>query len=79
MDVFDYERNHPEFILRKDENRMIRKTTGQLSWATSQTRPDLAFDALHLSTILNKATHQDAKNSRKSVIKAKTENYKIKF
>ena len=61
------------------ENKMIRKTTGQLSWASSQTRPDLSFDALQLSTILNRATFKDAKESRKTVAKAKKQMFSIKF
>ena len=66
-------------MLEKDENRLIRKSTGQLSWLASQTRPDLAFDALNLSVCLNSATFKDAKYSKKVVQKAKEEKYSIKF
>ena len=49
MDIFDYERQDNETILKKHENSQIRRTTGQLNWLLSQTRPDLSFDALSLS------------------------------
>ena len=58
---------------------MVRKTTGQLNWAASQTRPDLAYDAFQLSTKLNHSTYRDAKNSKKAVMKAKKEHVPIKF
>ena len=66
-------------ILNKFENRNIRKSTGQLNWLSSQTRPDLAFDSVKLSVCLNKATNRDARYSRKVVKRAKEENYQIKF
>ena len=36
MDIFEYRKQNLENILEKDENRKIRKTTGQLSWISSQ-------------------------------------------
>ena len=50
-----------------------------MSWAASQTRPDVSFDAYDLSTKLNKATYRDAKYSKKVVMKAKEEDVKLKF
>ena len=47
--------------LHKDDNRMLRKSRGQLSWLSTQTMPDVAFDSFHLSTRLNRATQKDAK------------------
>ena len=58
--MFEYEKQPLTKILEKHENRQIRKSAGQLSWLSSQTRPDLAFDALSLSVCLNKATVRDA-------------------
>ena len=66
-------------ILDRKENRFVRKTTGQLSWLSSQTRPDLAFDALNLSICLNKARFKDAKYSKKVLLRAKEDQYEIKF
>ena len=65
--------------MKKEENKLVRKTMGQLNWAASQTRPDLAYDAFELSTKLNRATYRDAKNYKKAVMKAKQEKVQIKF
>ena len=62
-----------------DENKLIRKSTGQLNWLASQTRPDLAYDALSLSVCLNKANYKNAKYSKKIVQRAKEEKFQIKF
>ena len=63
----------------KEENWLIIKTTGQLNWLSSQTRPDLAFDTWYLSVNLNKATYRNAKHSRKILSKAKEKKYDVKF
>ena len=61
MNEFDYEKADLDEILNTDENHMIGKTTEQLTWAGSQTRPDIAVDALNLSMIVNRAKCRDAK------------------
>ena len=76
---YEYRRQDPESILEKDENNKIRKTAGQLNWVSSQTRPDLPFDAFKLSTCLGKATHKDAKYSSKVILKSKYENVSLNF
>ena len=53
MQIFCYENQNAENYLSQKENKMLHKTTGQLSGISSQTRPDLAYDAFFLSTILN--------------------------
>ena len=63
----------------KEKNQSLRKSTGQLNWVSSQTRPDLAYDAFKLSTCLNKAKYKDAKYSSKVLLKSKYENVKLKF
>ena len=79
LEVHEFKRQDPETILKKDENRLVRQIQGQLSWAATQTRPDLAYDALQLSTVLNKASYKDAKNANKVALKAKHENIELKF
>ena len=79
MDIFDYTRQDNENILSVKENKQVRRSTGQLNWLASQTRPDLSFDALNLSMNLNYAKYKDAKFSKKSVMKAKQENVRIKY
>ena len=48
MNIYQYKNQSLWKILERDENRLIRKTTGQLSWLASQTQPDPAFDALNI-------------------------------
>ena len=79
MPLFSYTNQHCDNLLGKKENRYIRRTTGQLSWIASQTRPDLSFDAFYLSTKLNKATFKDAMDSVKSTKKAYERNVSLKF
>ena len=79
MEIQQFVKQNPEAMLKKDENRLVRKIQGQLSWAASQTRPDLAFDALQISTILNKSCYKDAKYANKVALKAKTEQVHLKF
>lgn len=79
IEMQDFTKQDPENILNKDENKLVRKIQGQLSWASSQTRPDLAYDALQLSTVLNKAAYRDAKIANKVVLKAKHQNLELKF
>ena len=79
MELFHYPNENPDKLLSRDATRCLRKSTGQLLWASSQTRPDLAFDALSLSTILNRATYRNAKRSRKIVSTAKENSLRIKF
>ena len=61
------------------ENSLVRRLTGQLSWISSQTRPDLSFEAFHLSTKLSKATHRDALDANKAAKKAMNRNPKLIF
>ena len=79
MNVFEFEKQNSENTLNKYENTKVRKTTGQLNWLSSQTRPDLSFDALKLSMNLNYAKNKDAKTSKKVVMKAKQEKVAITF
>ena len=66
-------------LLEKNDNRMVRKTQGQLSWLATQTRPDLSFDSFNLSTMLNRAKLRDGKHANKVVKKAKQEKVQLKF
>ena len=75
----EFSSNEPDHILEKNENRMVRKSQGQLSWLATQTRPDLSFDAFNLSTKLNRATLRDGKLANKVVKKAKQEKVQLKF
>ena len=69
----------PDKLLAKDDNRLIRRAQGQLSWLATQTRPDISFDSYQLSTVLNRATARDAKVCNKVIKKVKQNNVKLKF
>ena len=77
--LFQYQKQLSDNYLNNDENRMLRKTVGQLSWAASQCRPDLSFPALDLSTKLNHSKYSDAKMSNKILKRAKTLDFSLKF
>ena len=79
LDIQDYSAEHPEEHLGPDDNRLIRKTQGKLSWLSSQTRPDISFDSFHLSTVLNKAKLRHAKIANKTVKKVKQEEVALHF
>ena len=79
LETPEYEAKNPEDYLLCDDNRMLRKTQGQLSWLASQTRPDISFDSFYLSTVLNSAKLRDAKMSKKVIKKVKQEEVNLKF
>ena len=70
---------NPNDLLNDSENKLLRQTVGQVSWLSTQTRPDLAFDALNLSTKLGQACHEDAKESNKAIKKAKKNMISLNF
>ena len=79
LPIYQYCPQDPDNILSQDENNLIRKSTGQLNWLSSQTRPDLSYDAFYLSTCLNIATNRDAKYSTKVLEKSKEKQVQLKF
>ena len=79
LPIYHYEKGDSEEELSKPENNQFRKSTGQLNWLSSQTRPDLSYDAYSLSTRLNKASYKDAKYSSKVIQKCKNERVQLKF
>ena len=79
LSAYEYPNYEPSKYLEKDENRLIRKSQGQLSWLSTQTRPDISFDTFHLSTLLNRATQKDGKIANKIIKKVKQETVELKF
>ena len=71
MEYQNYDNRDLHFILSDKENKLIRKSVGQLSWLSTQTRPDISFEALSLSTRLSQACYADAKEANKVIKKAK--------
>ena len=65
--------------LEKEELTELRSVTGQIHWVSSQTRPDLSFDALELSIERNNATVSTLKRAKKVVKKVKEISSKVLF
>ena len=63
LNVNKYSSKDGEENLNKEENRLLKKSVGQLNWASTQTRPDLSYDAFSLSTNLNKAKIKHSKHA----------------
>ena len=69
----------PERSLNKEEFLSYRKVTGQLLWLNSQSRPDLSFDSLMMSTHNKDAKVRHINEANKNVRKAKSNNTFVKF
>ena len=66
--------------LSNEKFAQYRALTGQLIWASENTRPDLAFDARSLSTRNKEATYKDLHEANKVLKKAQIEkNVTLKF
>ena len=63
----------------RDEMKLFRQSVGQLNWAATQSRPDLAFDAFSLSTVFNKTKISDTKYASNVIKKAKKNDLTLKF
>ena len=79
VDAGEFEMKDADERLNMDENKTLRSLQGQLSWLSTQTRPDLSFDAFQLSTVLNRSTLKDAKQGNKVVKKMKEKQVGLKF
>ena len=62
-----------------EEQASLRHAVGQLNWATSQTRIDLAFETCCLSTKLNSAEVEDLVDANKALKKLKNERFITAF
>ena len=65
--------------LNTNEFKSYRGITGQLAWAASNTRPDLANDVRDLATKNKNATFADIKIANKVLKKAKAKEVKTKY
>ena len=79
LHIFSYQDRDNDDGLNKNENKLLRKSVGQLNWASSQTRPDLAFDTFSLSTCLNKSKIKHTKYANKVIEQAKKRAIELKF
>merc|ERR1719494_1679958 len=65
--------------INKEEKESFRRIVGQLMWVSSQTRPDMAYDACELSNTYNNAVGEDISKVNKAVTKLKNSEVSLKF
>ena len=69
----------PNLELDQEEVSQLRKVVGKLRWAADQTRIDIAYYVLMLSTIMNKATIKDVKVANKAIKVLKSTELPLRF
>ena len=65
--------------LDKEETKLLRRQTGKINWAATQSRPDLAYDVVELSTKFKKGTLGDLKKANKAINKLTSNPTKLLF
>ena len=65
--------------LNEEEKRKFRSVIGQLSWMSTQTRPDVAFEVGELSQLYGKACVGDMIRANKAVQRVKTDHVKLMY
>ena len=65
--------------LTEEEKKTLRSVCGQLLWATSQTRPDAAFQSCHVSNYGAEATVRSLIEANRTIRKLKNDSMKLSF
>ena len=65
--------------LNEEEKQNFRKIVGQLLWVSSQTRPDIAYDACELSNTYRNAVGEDIQKINKAISKLKNNRLQLRF
>ena len=65
--------------LTSEEKAMLRSASGQLLWAATQTRPDIAYDACVVSNNGKEATVRNILAANKAIKKLKSGSTRLKF
>ncbi|PIK39346.1 hypothetical protein BSL78_23810 [Apostichopus japonicus] len=68
-----------EFLLKQSEVTQLRGAIGQVQWASNQTRPDISYDALELSTTTKEPKVKDLLQANKVIKKIKMKQSHILF
>ena len=61
------------------EQTQLRSIGGQLTWAVSQTRPDMAYDSCRLNNSMKDATVKSLKEANKAIRKIKNHKVRLSF
>ena len=79
MEFPQEKRKKDDNLLDVEEKSEFRRLLGRIGWLGNQSRPDLVFDYICLSTKLGKATYNDFSEALKVVRKMVATSTKIKF
>ena len=66
-------------LLDKEEKKLLRRLTGQINWAATQSRPDLSYSVVELSTKFSQPTLEDLKKANKAIMRLSATPIKILF
>ena len=76
---FDIERFCDMENLNEEGTKIFQQQVGQLGWISQQTRPDLAFETLSLSTRQKRAGYTELKEANKVLERASKTSLKLKY
>ena len=89
LDQTDYIKNRLEpAVLRggdgkrpldREETKLLRQLTGKINWAATQTRPDLSFTVVELSTKFKQPQLDDLKKANKAIIRLSANHVRLLF
>jgi len=79
MQIDSERRKQLDEKLTTEEKKELRSVCGQLLWATSQTRPDAAFQSCQVSNHGPEATVRNLIEANKAIKKLKNESMKLNF
>ena len=65
--------------LDKEETRLLRLLTGKINWAATQSRPDLSYTVVELSTRFKQPHLEDLKKANKAINSVKANPVKMLF
>jgi len=79
IDIQDERKKQLDEKLSEKEMKQLRSVCGQLLWATSQTRPDVAFDSCQVNNYGKEPTVRNILEANKAIKKLKTDKVKIVY
>ena len=65
--------------LDNEETKLLRRLTGKINWAATQTRPDVAYTVVELSTKFKQPVLNDLKKANKAIVHLMANRKKILF
>ena len=65
--------------LDKEEMKLLRRLTGKINWAATQSRPDLSYTVVELSTKFKQPQLEDLKKANKAIVRLAANPVKLLF